>query len=130
MSHFTRIKTVIKEAAMLRRSLGEVLNWPVVANGVVRGYRGDTVAADIVAVNPQRGYDIGYVRPKGAEAYEMVADFFGLTNLPCRKEDFAGIVARQYALNILKEESLALGFEMSEVSETEEGAFVLALSKW
>ena len=130
MSHFTRVKTVIRELAPLEKALQEVLGWETVRNGVVRGYNGNTEKADLVAVNPVKAYDIGYEKRAGQETYEMVADPFGFHNSPINYGELPGAVAQRYALNILREESERLGFDFTEPVEAEDGALTISLSRW
>ncbi len=132
MSHFTRIKTVVRELNPLEKALREVLGWETVRNGFIRGYSGNTQRAALVAVNPRRSYDIGYVKADGAETYELVTDFYGLKNedLPCKQAELADRITQQYALNILREEGERLGFDFSQVVTNEEGAMTVSLSRW
>jgi hypothetical protein len=71
MSHFSQIKTQIRNLESLKDALSDLgIDWKP-GPCEVRGYRGQTHAAE-VTIEQQNGYDIGF-RWNGQE-YELVAD--------------------------------------------------------
>lgn len=79
MSRFMKVRTTLAEPDALKMALERTLNWSVEENAAVRGYAGRSVMAQLVAVNPDAHYDIGFVRERETEPFEVVADFeYGL----------------------------------------------------
>ena len=76
MSHFTTVKTQIKQKEMLKKALNKLGYDNVIENGIIRGYQGNQQQADIV-VQGIGGYDVGFVQE--GEQYTIIADFWGLS---------------------------------------------------
>lgn len=129
MSHFTRIKTLLTEIDILQTALEETLKWEVARDTSVRGYRGNKEKAEIVAVNPESNYDIGFSRDEEG-CFALIADFYGLGNLPYDEEGLTGVISQNYALEVVRQESERMGFSMGDVTVNEDGSLQLALSRW
>jgi len=128
MSHFTKVKTQLTEAETLKQSMERTLKWPVLENATVRGYNGNTETARLVARNPSADYDVGFARQRDAEAFELVADFYGLPQL-----DPMGLmrdINQNYALTILEQEAAAIGYAMGEAVYEEDGSIRVVLNQW
>ncbi|MBC8231069.1 DUF1257 domain-containing protein [bacterium] len=74
MSHFSRLRTKIKDKDTLLNCLKE-LGYQVQLGGSIQGFQG---RRDVeVAVRLREGYDIGFVR--GASGtYDIIADWWGV----------------------------------------------------
>lgn len=74
MSHFVKVKTVIKDMALLRRAASN-LGYLVIRDGHVRGYNNGTQKADYVLKLPGN-YDVGFSKNDITGEYEVIADFW------------------------------------------------------
>jgi hypothetical protein len=71
MSHFSQIKTQIRNLTSLQAALTEMgIDWKE-GPRAVRGYKGQTYQAE-VAIEQENGYDLGF--SWNGEQYELVAD--------------------------------------------------------
>ena len=71
MSHFSQIKTQIRDLTALQSALTDLeIQWKSGPHAV-RGYRGQTHMAEIV-IEQENGYDIGF--SYNNQSYELVAD--------------------------------------------------------
>lgn len=75
MSHFTRMKTTIRDGEVLVRCLRES-GYRVELDTKIRGYQGSSQAVDI-AVRLSEGYDVGFSRSADG-TYEIVGDWWGV----------------------------------------------------
>ncbi len=78
MSHFSQIKTQIRNLSSLKSALSDIgVEWKE-GPCPVRGYQGQTQTAEL-AIEQNNGYDVGF-KWNGSE-YELVADlqFWGQT---------------------------------------------------
>jgi len=74
MSHFTRLKTNIRDKATLVHCLQE-MGYRVKEGGTIRGHQGSRYVDVVVSIN--NSYEIGFVKdPEGA--YELLADWWGV----------------------------------------------------
>lgn len=105
MSHFTRVRTQIRERRFLLDALRE-MGETVVERGKVRGWRGQVEEADVV-VRRANGYDIGFIAV-GDEAYEIVADWMGVDET---RPAFSARVAREYATAAAMERAQKAGWK-------------------
>ncbi|MCT7971267.1 DUF1257 domain-containing protein [Laspinema olomoucense] len=122
MSHFTTIKTQIKNGTILQQTL-EQLNYVVETNTTVRGYQGIKTNAEYV-MRRQNGYDIGF--QKTGEIYEMVADFWGVD----LKDEFIQQIHQTYGENIVKDYARSKGYEIESQQVLEDGSIQLVLGGW
>lgn len=126
MSHFSQIKTQIRNLDALKAALSDNgIDWksgPV----DVRGYRGQTVAADI-AIQQDNGYDIGF-RWNGTE-YELVADL-QYWQQPLSVEGFLSRVTQSYACNTVMAATAEQGFQVAEQQRSKDGSIRLVLQRW
>jgi hypothetical protein len=72
MSHFSNIKTKIRNVESLTAALTDLgIDWKT-GSHPVRGYQGDTRTAAVI-IEQDNGYDIGF-SSNGNNEYELVAD--------------------------------------------------------
>ncbi len=126
MSHFSHIKTQIRNLDALQTALGDLgIDWksgPV----PVRGYQGQTTEA-AVAIAQDNGYDIGF-RWNGQE-YELVADL-QYWQQPLTVDRFLAQVSQRYALHTVLSTSAAQGFQVSEQQQNADGSIRLVVQRW
>ncbi len=126
MSHFSQIKTQIRNLESLQNALTDLgINWKP-GPREVRGYRGQTHSAE-VAIEQDNGYDIGF-RWNGKE-YELVADLqYWQQNLSV--EGFLRQVTQRYAYHTVVKESARAGFQIAEQQQNEDGSIRLVVQRW
>lgn len=128
MSHFTKVKTRLTERQTLKQAMESTLRWPVQENAVVRGFSGNTVTAQLVAVNPLTHYDVGFIRNPGQDCFELVADFYGLRHLD--PNELVRQINQNYALSILQQEAAAAGYQMEDTVYEDDGSIRVVLNQW
>jgi hypothetical protein len=126
MSHFSQIKTQIRNLESLEEALTDLsIDWKR-GQSPVRGYRGQTHDAEIT-IEQDNGYDIGF-KWNGRE-YELVADLqYWQQNLSV--EGFLRQVTQRYAFNTVVKESTRAGFQVSEQQKNEDGSIRLVVQRW
>jgi hypothetical protein len=110
MSHFSQIKTQIRNLDSLKDALTDLgIDWKP-GPREVRGYRGQTHPAD-VTIEQGNGYDIGF-RWNGKE-YELVADLqYWQQDLSV--DGFLRKVTQRYAYQTVVKETARVGFQVTE----------------
>lgn len=126
MSHFSQIKTQIRNLESLKSALTDAdISWkpgPV----QVRGYRGQTQMADLV-IEQDNGYDVGF--SWNGQEYELVADL-QYWNQPLSVEGFINRVTQGYAYQTVMNESSRQGFQVAEQETNRDGSIRLVLQRW
>jgi hypothetical protein len=126
MSHFSQIKTQIRNLTSLQSALSDLgMDWKS-GPREVRGYRGQTQAAEVV-IEQNNGYDVGFAW--NGHEYELVADlqFWNLDNSVDR---FLSKVTQRYAYHTIVNESAEKGFQVAEQQKNEDGSIRLVLQRW
>jgi hypothetical protein len=129
MSHFTRIRTQIRERAHLVQALRDLhYRFQEGENLVVRGYAGSRERAEVV-VDTGSQYDIGFQRKEGV--YEAVADWsWGVEgHTALRQASFLQQVQQQYAYNVLRDQAREQNLIVEEDYVQENGDRVLIFSE-
>ena len=104
MSHFTRIRTKLRNLALVDKALRDLGYTPSQGRVKVRGWHGETRDAELVVQMPN-GYDFGF-RQQGDELI-MVVDRWGF------REDttkLLGAINQRYAYQVCVEQAAAQGF--------------------
>lgn len=126
MSHFSNIKTQIRNLDSLQAALTELgIEWksgPV----PIRGYQGQTRTAEVV-LEQDNNYDIGF--SWNGNEYELVADL-QYWQQPLSVEGFLKRITQGYALHTVLEESSKQGFQVSEQQKNEDGSIRLVVQRW
>jgi hypothetical protein len=129
MSHFTTVKTKIRDMICLKQAL-EDLNYEFqeAEEGVeVRGYLGQKEKADLV-IKASKTYDVG-VR-QTADGIELLADWWGVeTTRGLTEEEFVNQLTQRYAYHKVIKEVKARGFSL-EQEEEENETIQLTVRKW
>ena len=130
MSHFTKVTTKINNLVALKRALDQ-LGWKYTEASegvVVRGYRGQTMKAEI-AIDKGK-YDIGVV--KNADGtYELVAGWWGIeTTRGETEQQIAQELEAKYAYQRVLVAVEEQGYTVDENTVSEDGTVKLTVSKW
>lgn len=126
MSHFSQIKTQIRNLTSLQAALSDLgIDWKS-GPREVRGYRGQTYKAEI-SIEQNNGYDIGFSW-NGAE-YELVADL-QFWEQAWSVNRFLSMVTQRYAYHTVVSETTKQGFQLAEQQKNEDGSIRLVLQRW
>jgi hypothetical protein len=128
MSHFSTVKTELRQLEPLVKSLRELGYSPEQGDHPVRGYQGQTVTAEI-AVSMPSGGDLGFRWNDQSGAYELVTDL-DLWKQTVPVERFLAQLTQRYALNTVLAATTLEGFEVAEQKETVDGAIELVVTRW
>ncbi len=126
MSHFSQIKTQIRNLAGLKSALSDLgLEWKSDATPV-RGYKGQTETAAIV-IEQSNGYDVGFAW--NGQEYALVADmqFWQLNH---SVDHFLRQVTQRYAYHTVKATTQQQGFQVTEEQTQQDGSIRLVLQRW
>ncbi|QDZ39671.1 DUF1257 domain-containing protein [Euhalothece natronophila Z-M001] len=126
MSHFSQIKTQIRNLSSLQEALNDLgIDWKQ-GPATVRGYQGQTHSAEVV-IPQENQYDVGF-RWNGNE-YELVADL-QYWQQPLTVNGFLNQVSQRYAYHTVKNTTSAEGFQVAEEQKNEDGSIRLVVQRW
>lgn len=128
MSHFSTIKTELRDRQSLLEALEDLGHGPRQGNLMVRGYRGQTVEAQL-AVAQANGADIGFRLNPETGSYELVTDL-DLWNQPVPVERFLAQLNQRYALRSILAATAEEGFQVSEQAQQQDGSIELVVTCW
>jgi hypothetical protein len=128
MSHFSTVKTELRDRAALIDALRDLGHDPSEGERAVRGYRGQTVVADL-AVASSEGTDLGFRWNAASGSYELVTDL-DLWKQPIPVERFLAKLTQQYALRSILAASAEQGFQVSEQHQGQDGTIELVVTRW
>lgn len=128
MSHFSTVKTELRQLEPLVQALNDLGYAPEQGQRSVRGYRGQTVTADL-AVAMQDGGDLGFRWNAESAAYELVTDL-DLWKQTIPVERFLAKLTQRYAFNTVLAASSREGFEVAEQSTAQDGSIELVVTRW
>lgn len=128
MSHFSTVKTELRDRAALIDALRDLGHDPSEGERAVRGYRGQTVQAELTLPGSGGG-DIGFRWNEASGSYELVADL-DLWQQPVPVERFLARLTQQYALRSILSASAAEGFEVAEQTQATDGSIELVVTRW
>jgi hypothetical protein len=128
MSHFSTVKTELRDRQALVDALTDLGHPPAEGSRQVRGYRGQTVSADLAIPVPS-GADIGFVWDEGSGSYEFVTDL-DLWRQPVPVERFLAQLHQRYALRTILAASADEGFQVREQTNHLDGTIELVVSRW
>lgn len=126
MSHFSNIKTQLRDLDTLKTALSNLgMEWQA-GPSPVRGYQGQTVSAALV-IRQENNYDLGFCW-NGRE-YELVTDL-QYWQQPLSVEGFLQKITQGYALETVLRESAQQGFQVAEQQTQADGAVRLVVQRW
>jgi hypothetical protein len=128
MSHFSTIKTELRDRQSLLEALEDLGHGPRQGSLMVRGYRGQTVEAQL-AVAQANGADIGFRLNPETGSYELVTDL-DLWNQPVPVERFLAQLNQRYALRSILAATAEEGFQVSDQAQQQDGSIELVVTRW
>ena len=128
MSHFSTIKTQLKEAEPLIKAL-ENLGYSInQEEKFVKGYRGKFTAVDI-SMNLPGETKVGFKWDNNSNAYELVTDL-DLWKFELPVERFISKVTQMYAYETIISKTKDEGYQIVEQKNQNDGSIELVLTKW
>jgi hypothetical protein len=126
MSHFSQVKTQIRNLTSLKAALTDLgIDWKSGSNPV-RGYQGQTTAAEI-SIEQQNGYDIGF--SWNGQEYELVSDLqFWQQAVPV--DQFLSQITQRYAYHTVVNTTAQQGFQVTEQQKNKDGSIRLVVQRW
>ena len=128
MSHFSTIKTQLKDAEPLIKALntlGYIINKE---EKFVKGYRGKFTAVDI-SMNLPGETKVGFKWDNNSNAYELVTDL-DLWKFELPVERFISKVTQMYAYETIISKTKEDGYQIVEQKNQIDGSIELVLTKW
>ena len=128
MSHFSTIKTQLKEAKPLIKALdnlGYIINQE---EKFVKGYRGKFTAVDI-SMNLPGDTEVGFKWDNNSSTYELVTDL-DLWKFELPVERFISKVTQMYAYQTIISKTKEDGYQIVEQKNQNDGSIELVLTKW
>ena len=128
MSHFSTIKTQLKEAEpliMALDNLGYSINQD---EKFIKGYRGKFTAVDI-SMNLPGDTKVGFKWDNNSNAYELVTDL-DLWKFDIPVERFISKVTQMYAYQTIVSKTKEDGYQIVEQKNQNDGSIELVLTKW
>ena len=126
MSHFSNIKTQIRNLDSLQAALTDLdIDWKS-GPETVRGYRGQNRTAEVV-VEQENNYDIGF--SWNGKEYELVADL-QYWQQAWSVDGFLSRVTQRYAYNTVMTETAKQGFQVAEQQKNQDGSIRLVMQRW
>ncbi len=132
MSHFSTIRTSIRDEAALHAGLHDLGYTVVAGQRQVGGYGGRTERVDFVVTLPQ-GYGIGFRRQDDG-TYAIVADWWGVrASQQTFQQQIAEIerqIRQRYAYEKVKKEVEARGLSVIEEERLQDQTIRLIVRQW
>ena len=128
MSHFSTIKTQLKEAEpliMALNDLGYAINQE---EKFVKGYRGKFTPVDI-SMNLPGDTKVGFKWDNNSSTYELVTDL-DLWKFELPVERFISKVTQMYAYQTIISKTKEDGYQIVEQKNKNDGSIELVLTKW
>ena len=128
MSHFSTIKTQLKDAEPLIKALnnlGYIINQE---EKLVKGYKGKFTAVDI-SMNLPGDTKVGFKWDNNSNAYELVTDL-DLWKFEIPVERFISKVTQMYAYETIISKTKDDGYQIVDQKNQNDGSIELVLTKW
>jgi len=128
MSHFSTIKTQLKDAEPLIKALnnlGYIINQE---EKLIKGYKGKFTAVDI-SMNLPSNTKVGFKWDNSSNAYELVTDL-DLWKFEIPVERFISKVTQMYAYETIISKTKEDGYKIVEQKNQNDGSIELVLTKW
>tara|TARA_B100001109_G_scaffold246534_1_gene235348 strand:+ start:199 stop:591 length:393 start_codon:yes stop_codon:yes gene_type:complete len=128
MSHFSTIKTQLRESEPLIKALNNLGYTINQEEKFVKGYRGKFTAVDI-SMNLPGDTKVGFKWDNNSNAYELVTDL-DLWKFDLPVERFICKVTQMYAYQTIISKTKEDGYQIVEEKNTNDGSIELVLTKW
>jgi hypothetical protein len=133
VSHFTSVKTKIKDMVCLVRALKDLgYNFTQAEEGQsvrVRGYQGETTDAKLT-IHASKTYDVG-VQITADGTYEFVADWWGVeTTKGVTENEFIKTLTQRYSYHKVISEIKKRGYTIESEEQKEGETIQLRVRTW
>ena len=135
MSHFTSVKTKIRDLTCLLQALDDLgytytkADLEVNQYVTVKGYRGQTTEA-VVSIHASKTYDIG-VKITADGTYEFVSDWWGVeTTRGVTEEEFIKSLTRRYSYHKVISEIKKKGYSIESEETQEDETIQVRVRTW
>ena len=128
MSHFSTIKTQLKEADPLIKALNNLGYSINKEEKFVKGYRGISTEVDI-SINLHSDTKVGFKWDNNSNSYELVTDL-DLWKFDIPVERFISKVTQMYAYQTIISKTKEDGYQIVEQKNKNDGSIELVLTKW
>ena len=128
MSHFSTIKTQLKEVQPLIKALDNLGYTVNQEEKFVKGYQGKFTAVDI-SMNLPNDTKVGFKWDNNSNAYELVTDL-DLWKFELPVERFISKVTQRYAYETIISKTKDDGYQIVEQKNQNDGSIELVLTKW
>ena len=128
MSHFSTIKTQLKDSEPLIKALnnlGYIINQE---EKFIKGYKGKFTAVDI-SMNLPGDTKVGFKWDNNSNAYELVTDL-DLWKFELPVERFISKITQMYAYETILSKTKEDGYQIVEQKNQNDGSIELVLTKW
>ena len=128
MSHFSTIKTQLKDSEPLIKALnnlGYIINQE---EKFIKGYKGKFTAVDI-SMNLPSDTKVGFKWDNNSNTYELVTDL-DLWKFELPVERFISKVTQMYAYETIISKTKDEGYQIVEQKNQNDGSIELVLTKW
>ena len=128
MSHFSRIKTKIKNKPELEEAL-LLLQYDVKEDQELKVTGSHGIKHEVVTADLAIGNDVGFRLNPMTNEYELVADL-ETWNQPISVERFLDKVYQQYARMTIHNQVKKIGFQVEEEWEMDNNSIELTVTRW
>ena len=128
MSHFSTIKTELKESEQLITALNHLGYQINRDEKFVKGYKGKFTAVDI-SMHLPGDTQVGFKWDSNSNAYELVTDL-DLWKFEIPVERFISKVTQMYAYQTIISKTQEDGYQIVEQKNKNDGSIELVLTKW
>ena len=128
MSHFSTIKTKLKEIKPLMQALNQLGYNINQEKKFVKGYKGQFTAVDI-SMDLPNNTKVGFKWDNNSNAYELVTDL-DLWKFDLPVERFISKITQMYAYHTIISKTEEEGYQIVEQKNQNDGSIELVLTKW
>ena len=128
MSHFSTIKTQLREANPLIKALNQLGYTIEQEKKFVKGYKGQFTAVDI-SMNLPNNTKVGFKWDTNSNAFELVTDL-DLWKFDLPVERFLSKITQMYAYQTIISKTEEEGYQLVEQKDKNDGSIELVLTKW
>ena len=128
MSHFSTIKTKLKNKPILQEAL-EILQYDVKEDQELKVTGAHGIGHETVEAELAIGTYVGFRLNEITGVYELVADL-ETWNQPIPVERFVDKVTQQYARMTIHNQVKEMGFQVEEEWEMVDGSIELTVNRW
>ena len=128
MSHFSTIKTQLRETEPLIKAINQLGFDIDHEKKFVKGYKGQNTVVDL-SIDLPGDTKVGFKWNNNSNAYELVADL-DLWKFDLPVERFISKVTQMYAFQTIISKTAEDGYQIVEQKNKNDGSIELVLTKW